>query len=190
MNESLSTGQIAKYCGVHLRTVIRWIEQGYLKGYKLPGRGNNRVLKQEFLAFLSRNQMPVPQELLPRDKRVLIVEDDEDMANAIKRLLRRDGWQVLHARDGFQAGLVLGDTEVDLITLDLVMPGMDGFAVLEVLATEPRLNAVPVLVISAAGEQLLQKAKTMGAKAILTKPFDNQALLTVANTLVEEAHSR
>ncbi|WP_281558876.1 response regulator [Thalassomonas sp. RHCl1] len=185
MNESFSTGQIAKYCGVHLRTVIRWIEQGYLKGYKLPGRGNNRVLKEEFLAFLTRNQMPVPQELLSREKRVLVVEDDEEMANAITRVMRRDGWHIIHARDGFQAGLALADTKVNLITLDLMMPGMDGFSVLEVLTNNPELSKIPVLVLSGCNEEQLQKAKAMGAGAILAKPFDNQRLLAVANSLVD-----
>ncbi|WDE01034.1 response regulator [Thalassomonas actiniarum] len=187
MNESFSTGQIAKYCGVHLRTVIRWIEQGYLKGYKLPGRGNNRVLKAEFLAFLTRNQMPVPAELISREKRVLVVEDDEEMANAITRVMRRDGWHVLHARDGFQAGLALGDASINLITLDLMMPGMDGFSVLEVLASKPELSKIPVLVLSGCGDEQLQKAKTMGADAILAKPFDNQRLLAVANRLADVA---
>ena len=122
--------------------------------------------------------------------RILLVEDNRDLAANLIDFLELHDCQIDYAVDGSKALVLSRSGQHDLIVLDVMMPGMDGFAVLEVLATEPRLNAVPVLVISAAGEQLLQKAKTMGAKAILTKPFDNQALLTVANTLVEEAHSR
>ena len=49
--QSLTTGEIAKYCGVTLRTVIRWLETEKLKGFKLPGRGNNRVLVDDFIVF-------------------------------------------------------------------------------------------------------------------------------------------
>ena len=49
--KTLTSGEIASYCDVNLRTVIRWIESGKLKGFKLPGRGNNRVLVEDFVAF-------------------------------------------------------------------------------------------------------------------------------------------
>lgn len=58
----LTTGEIAKYCGVNSRTVIRWIERGHLRAYHLPGRGDSRVEVQDFLDFLRRHQMPVPEE--------------------------------------------------------------------------------------------------------------------------------
>ena len=50
--KTLTSGEIATYCDVNLRTVIRWIESGKLKGFKLPGRGNNRVLVSDFVSFL------------------------------------------------------------------------------------------------------------------------------------------
>jgi len=61
--KTLSTGEIAKLCDVNLRTVIRWIERGALKGFKLPGRGNNRVRVEDFLAFLVEHEIPIPAEL-------------------------------------------------------------------------------------------------------------------------------
>lgn len=184
MNTSLSTGQIAQYCGVHLRTVIRWIEQGHLKGYKLPGRGNNRVLKNEFIDFLTKQNMPIPEALSPNKKTVLIVDDDEKMANAISRVLRRDGWNTIHASDGFQAGLAMVKHTINLITLDLMMPNINGFDVLETLANDEQLRKIPILVISASDDKDLKKSLTLGAKDYLKKPFDNTKLLSTANQLI------
>ncbi|WP_413701197.1 helix-turn-helix domain-containing protein [Psychromonas sp. KJ10-10] len=87
--KSLTTGDIAEYCDVNLRTVIRWIDKGNLKGYKSPGRGNNRVTVESFVIFLKENNMPIPAEFMPNSKTVLIVDDDENMANAIKRVLKK-----------------------------------------------------------------------------------------------------
>lgn len=187
MNNYLSTGQIAKYCGVHLRTVIRWIEQGHLKGYKLPGRGNNRVELHEFLSFLKSNSMPIPAELISNKKHVLVIEDDVSMAKFIMLIFQANGWDTSYAADGFQAGLTLAKTSIDLITLDLNMPTMDGFSVLSILSQDLDLKTIPVLVISAGSEELLDKAKSAGAIATLGKPLKAEDLLKVVDSLVEQS---
>ena len=183
MNDSLSTGQIAQYCDVTVRTVIRWIENGYLKGYKLPGRGNNRVLKQDFISFLAKQNMPIPAELKKLTKTALIVEDDSQMANAIMRVLRKDDWQCIHAADGFKAGIALAKHTIDLITLDLMMPKMNGFDVLQTLAEDETYRAIPTLVISASSAKELDKALSLGANDILSKPFSNDDLLAKVSAL-------
>ena len=61
--ETLTTGEIARYCGVNFRTVIRWIKRGHLRAYQLPGRGDNRVELEDFLEFLREHRMPIPEEL-------------------------------------------------------------------------------------------------------------------------------
>ena len=53
---TLTTGEIANYCGVNFRTVIRWIQRGQLRAYQLPGRGDNRVEVHNFIAFLRENK--------------------------------------------------------------------------------------------------------------------------------------
>ena len=57
---TLTTGDIAKYCGVNFRTVIRWIERGHLNAFKLPGGGDNRIAIPNFLSFLKEHGMPLP----------------------------------------------------------------------------------------------------------------------------------
>jgi len=60
----LTTGEVAGYCGVNFRTVIRWIKRGYLTAFQLPGRGDNRVRVEDFVTFLEENRIPVPHEVL------------------------------------------------------------------------------------------------------------------------------
>jgi len=61
----LTTGDIARYCDVTPRTVIRWIQRGHLRAHQLPGRGDNRVDPSDFLVFLDKHALPVPVEFAP-----------------------------------------------------------------------------------------------------------------------------
>lgn len=173
----MSSGEIASYCNVHLRTVIRWIEQGYLKAYKLPGRGNNRIHLTDFLDFLNEHEMPVPDELLVKNATILIVEDDAFMRRSIERVLVRQGFEVSHASDGIQAGLILAKARPALMTLDLNMPSMGGIEVLKSVRANEDLDGLKILVISALSEKELKQALACGADDILPKPFKNEELV-------------
>lgn len=182
--KTLSTGEIAKLCDVNLRTVIRWIERGALKGFKLPGRGNNRVRVEDFLAFLVEHEIPIPAELQEENRKVLVVDDEPAIARALQRVLRKHGLVAEVAADGFQAGTKLMKERPLLVTLDLSMPGLSGYDVLSFVRETPEISSTKILVISALGGDALQKAIDLGADAILNKPFDNQELVDVINQLV------
>lgn len=202
LKEALTTGEIAKYCGVNFRTVIRWIEKGYLEAYKLPGRGDNRVPITAFIEFLKANGMPVPKDLLPtnhrvnkqeitedsygKSPRILIIEDEESMAKAIQRTLAPAKYTVEFARNGVAAGIHLESFKPDLITLDLHMPGMSGFEVLEMLKQEKKYHHIKVVVISAAGQKQMLQAMQLGADIILEKPFNNDKLLSHVQELIAQ----
>lgn len=195
--KSYSTGEIAKFCSVTLRTVIRWIERGSLKAYKLPGRGNNRVTEQELLNFLNEYQMPIPPELQSKDSptesvnvqgtvanRILICDDEKPYADAIRRVLRRAGFETRIAFSGFEAGTELMLFKPAMITLDLSMPGMSGFEVVSFMREREILKDIKILVISALPDEDLQKAIVLGADAALSKPFDNKELLDKIDKLL------
>jgi excisionase family DNA binding protein len=182
--KTLSTGEIAKLCDVNLRTVIRWIERGALKGFKLPGRGNNRVRVEDFLAFLVEHEIPIPAELQEDSRKVLVVDDEPAIARALQRVLRKHGLVAEVAADGFQAGTKLMKDRPILVTLDLSMPGLSGYDVLSFVRETPEIASTKILVISALGSEALQKAIDLGADAILNKPFDNHELVEVINKLV------
>ncbi|WP_299979597.1 response regulator [uncultured Pseudoteredinibacter sp.] len=182
----LTTGEAAKYCGVNFRTVIRWIERGRLKAYKLPGRGDHRIQVDDFVDFLQSNDMPVPEELrpLPASNKVLVVEDQLEMASAMRRVLRRAGYDVEVAADGFAAGLMLAQHQPSVVTLDIKMPGMDGYEVLKTMREQAVYKETKVLVVSAETAAGMQKALEFGANDILSKPFDNNELLDKVAALI------
>lgn len=206
-SKALTTGEIAKVCGVNFRTVIRWIEKGYIKAYKLPGRGDNRVKVEDFVSFLEANDMPVPEAYLtnseskraakpaskPASKpetakqRILIIEDDDNMAKSIARGLSRAGYEVDRAATGVEAGIKLATFKPELVTLDLNMPGMSGLEVLAVMKARSEYAGIKVLLVSAAGKADLILATDSGADAVLEKPFKNEDLLkSVAGLCAEK----
>jgi len=182
----LSSGEVARFCGVHFRTVIRWIEKGSLKAHKLPGRGNNRIEEQDFIDFLKNNDLPIPREFQSNNSRILICDDDDAMAMAIQRVLKRAGFETLIAHDGFSAGSSLANFKPALMTLDLSMPNMNGFEVLAFLAKEKMYQDVKVLVVSAMEDEKLAQAKAIGAHECLSKPFENKVLVSTVHELLAQ----
>ena len=191
--ETLTTGDIARYLDVNQRTVLRWLNCGRLKGFKLPGRGNNRVLVSDFISFLNENSMPVPENLqknLQKDSqqhpqhnqqqsqpdtrpRVMLVDDEPAVLQAVKRSLKPLDLNLITAGNGFQAGFELVRFNPQLIVLDLSMPGIDGFAVIRYIREEFSDLNVCILILSALAEEQLQRAIDLGADAVLGKPFTN-----------------
>lgn len=184
--KAYTTGEIAEFCGVTLRTVIRWIEKGHLKGYKLPGRGNNRVLPHDLLAFLQQQNMPIPDELKDQPKRdkVLIVDDDEAMARAIQRVVTRMKLKNEIAFDGFEAGHRIHTFAPSLLLLDLQMPGIDGYKIISKIRNTEKFNRIKIIVISGSDQTKLDKAIELGADAYLAKPFANEKLQQLIESLL------
>jgi len=178
--KTLTSGEIASYCDVNLRTVIRWIESGKLKGFKLPGRGNNRILVEDFIEFLERHDMPIPDALKGiASPSILIVDDEMPVAKSIQRVARRAGFDSYIATGGFQAGIMLSQYEPKVMTLDLSMPGMDGYSVIEFTREQSKLKNLKIIVISALDDISLERALEIGADATLQKPFSNHDLTNV-----------
>jgi len=189
--ETLTTGDIARLLEVNQRTVIRWLNSGRLKGFKLPGRGNNRILVSDFIGFLEQNSIPLPPELrgdqvLVKPK-VLLVDDEPAILRAMCRSLKPLGLELLSAGDGFHAGMLLVKHHPALIVLDLNMPGVDGFAVIRYIREELADFSIRILVVSALAGEQLNRALEMGANAVLAKPFANRELQQQVARLLESA---
>lgn len=176
--QALTTGDVARYCGVHFRTVTRWIQKGHLKAFHLPGRGDSRIFVHDFLEFLKSHNIDIPPEFREEAEQVsaLIVEDDAPMARSIKRVLTGLGVNCEIAADGFRAGALINSLKPDLITLDLKMPGLGGASVLEIVRSLPIGKEMAILVISGMEEPALKKALSNGANAYLKKPFTKAQL--------------
>lgn len=176
--QALTTGEVAHYCGVHFRTVTRWIKKGHLKAFQLPGRGDSRIFVHDFVEFLKANNIDIPAELDDSNEkmRALIVEDMAPMARSIKRSLEGMGIHCDVAENGFRAGALISSFRPDLITLDLGMPGLSGVEVLEIVRAIRLGKEVSVLVISGQEEGALKKTLAAGANGFLKKPFTKAQL--------------
>lgn len=182
--KTLTTGEAAALCGVNFRTVIRWIEKGLLKAHRLPGRGDHRIMIADFVEFLDQNQIPIPDGLQPLNPALVLVIDDQlEVARSYERVLRRAGYQVEVVTDGFHAGVKLLVMKPNLIILDLKMPGVDGFSILNFVRQEKSLKGLNVVVASGADDASLKRAMECGANVVLPKPFSNLELMQEVHRL-------
>jgi CheY-like chemotaxis protein len=114
-------------------------------------------------------------------KKILLVEDEDIMVDLLQRKLKKEGYEVFVARDGEEGLKKMKEMEPkpDLILLDIVMPKMGGFEVMEEMAKDEKLKKIPVIVISNSGQPVeLDKAKKLGAKDWLIKTeFDPKEVL-------------
>jgi DNA-binding response OmpR family regulator len=114
--------------------------------------------------------------------RVLVVEDDQDIALGITVVLSRNGFEVTHSGDGKEGLRVFHASRPDLVVLDIGLPGLDGWAVLERIRD---LSDVPVLILTAHGNEA-DKVRGLrgGADDYLTKPFGNRELAARVEALL------
>jgi two-component system, OmpR family, phosphate regulon response regulator PhoB len=108
---------------------------------------------------------------------VLLVEDEEPLRRVMKDLLERDGYTVTEASDGVQALDQVDRFAPDIIILDLNLPGMDGYNVLQQLRSRPATRDIPVVVLTAKGDEDNEvRVFELGADDFITKPFRARAL--------------
>jgi len=111
-------------------------------------------------------------------KRILVVEDDRDLRDALAEILRDEGYRVSSAGHGEEALSVLrgGREEVSLILLDLTMPVMNGWQFRDEQRKDPELSKIPVVVLSA-GDQLAEQIAPLEIRDFVRKPIELALLL-------------
>jgi excisionase family DNA binding protein len=181
----LTTGEIAKYCGVNFRTVIRWIERGRLSAYQLPGRGDNRVTVEDFLEFLKENNMPVPDDFAQRERRVLIAESDPMLAREVEQALQDSGYKTSVASDGFHAGSLLGTFKPSVMLLDLRTPGVQVGDLVNFIRQASGLERVKVMIVNGDGAT----DSPVGADDYISRPFSNEELVSRIDQLLEPSYA-
>ena len=113
----------------------------------------------------------------PAEIRILVVDDEEDVVEVVSHFLEQEGYQVATAFDGEQAMLV-ATPEIDLILLDIMLPGLDGFEVCKALRSRVETELIPIIFFSAKIEQEDQiRGLMLGGDDYLTKPVSPQVIV-------------
>jgi DNA-binding response OmpR family regulator len=119
-------------------------------------------------------------------KLILLIEDEVNIAEAIRFILSRDGWQIEVLADGARAEAAIARLRPDMLILDLMLPGKTGLQILTELRADPAFATLPVLMLTAKGQgRDREAAERAGVSAFMTKPFDNNEIRAVVRALLD-----
>ncbi|WP_134088398.1 response regulator transcription factor [Olivibacter sp. XZL3] len=111
-------------------------------------------------------------------KKVLIVDDDSNIVLSLDFLLRKAGYTVLIARDGEEAIESIETHQPLLVVLDIRMPKVDGFGVVQYLKSKPLFKQIKIIILSAKGRDAdIERAASLGVDQYMLKPFSTRTLL-------------
>lgn len=185
MQQNLTTSEVARLLGVAVGSVANWIDQDQLKAGRTPG-GHRRIAVADLMAFIRKQKLPVPPELQPSQRKILIVDDEKAVTDFLTDELseRHPECEILQANDGFAAGELVGSLKPSLVILDIRMPDMDGYEVCRRIKSRPDTRDTVVIAVTAqpspeAEEEIL----ACGAQACFPKPLDDAFFDAVAQAL-------
>lgn len=119
------------------------------------------------------------------NKCILIIEDDETMRAAMKRLFEGEGYNVKTAADGTQLSSVLDDSPIDLIILDIGLPWINGYELAKLLKEHEELKSIPLIFVSGKTSELdVKRGFEVGADEYIKKPFDVDHMKKVVQQLL------
>ena len=174
-----------KYGGTRLGLAItrRFCEMmgGTIDAESKPGQGATFIVRlpaypvEETLDTKPPTEVPV--EELGQNGLVVVVDDDPQVCELLTRTLTREGLRVKNALSGLEGLQLIREVRPQVIILDVMMPGMDGWAVLVQLKSDPVLIDIPVIMLTIVDDKKMGYA--LGAADYMTKPIDRERLLTI-----------
>lgn len=118
---------------------------------------------------------------------ILVVDDEPDVLYLIKRILERNGFSVIGAEDGESCLEMLKTERPDLIILDVMMPGLNGWQVSDKIKTDENLRDIPVIILTVRSEDAdMQKSINSKADAHLNKPINQSNLIETIKKLLKD----
>jgi excisionase family DNA binding protein len=179
----LTPNEVARMLKVSPITVRQWASKGLLDASTTAG-GHRRFTREAVRRFASDRGIVLPREAGGPVQRVLVVDDDRQLNRFLVELMtawsRRmnAGLQVESAFDGFEAGAKVHTFDPDVVLLDLMMPGLDGFEVCERLKADPTTSHIRVVAMTGYySPDRVQKILAAGADRFLRKPFSNSEVI-------------
>jgi len=174
MEDTLTVYKASQMCKASSKSIINWIEAGHIKAYKTVG-GHRRIKREDLVAFMQRQGMPVPVEVPTNSRRkILVVDDDPIIVETIVQALEEDehDYEVISASDGFEAGLQVNHFRPDLIILDIMMPDIKGNEVCRKIKENPDTRDTKIIVLSAyLDDDKFKEMKAYGADMCFSKPL-------------------
>ncbi len=122
-------------------------------------------------------------------KEILIVDDEPSVVVALQFLMQQQGYHVLVAETGEDALDLIYKYKPDLVILDIMLPGIDGHEVCEIVRLNPDYRKVKILFLTARRDEVeIAKGLALGADAYITKPFSNNKLVAAVNEVLESRY--
>jgi len=169
-----TTFEISQICGVNPTTVQNWVKGKKLLAFQTPG-GHRRVLREDLISFLKEFGMPIPTELSKNPPYIMIVDDEIDILDMLEALMMagEEDIRVSKAQNGVDALVMIGETKPDLLILDIMIPGINGFDVCRKLKASAGTQNIKIIAISGDHDPAV-KERVLGAGAdrFFTKPLD------------------
>lgn len=164
---------------------------GRIAAVSEPGRGSTFTIRLPYpeRAWIAEPP-PAPAEAAaaavrgPRSSTVLVIDDDATVHDLMRRTLGRGGFQVAVASSGEEGLRLAREIRPAAITLDVFMPGMDGWAVLNTLKADPELAVIPVVLVTISDDR--QRACVLGAAEFLQKPVEPERLVAALERSLPE----
>lgn len=123
-------------------------------------------------------------------RKVLIVDDEANIVISLEFLMEQAGYTVDIARTGDEALTKIADFAPDLILLDVMLPGMNGFDICQRIRQTPAWRHIKVVMLTAKGREVeITKGLALGADAYITKPFSTKALLAEVESQLNKSHA-
>ena len=119
--------------------------------------------------------------------KIVVVDDEKEMAQLLKIELESEGYQVSMAHDGKAGFALIRGMKPNLVILDVMMPKMDGYEVLNAIRGDPTIKDIPVIMLSAKGlENEVKKGLRLGATEYILRPFDPESLIKRIKVILEK----
>jgi len=169
-----TTFEISQICGVNPTTVQNWIKGKKLKAFQTPG-GHRRVRREDLIAFMKEFGMPFPEGISENPPLVMIVDDESDILDMLEDLFRtgEENLKIVKAQSGIVALLMIGEYKPDLLVLDIMMPGMNGYEVCQrIKSTTSTQNTKIVAISGDHNPSVRERILSAGADLFFTKPLD------------------
>jgi excisionase family DNA binding protein len=182
--EWLTLGQAAKYVGVAQSTMRKWSDLGRVSAFYTPG-GHRRYRRSDLDQFLDSSGPPSGASPSGAGPLVLIVDDDQQLREYVRVNLEAEGYTVREAASAAEGLAALGEQSPDLILLDVMMPQVDGWEMLQQIHEHTGVGAIPVVMFSGkVDERSAAEAESRGAQGFIGKPFDPSSLIESTKQLL------